>query len=286
MVKIYTTNILSGGSGKTSVTGNGIFYLGNMKDKKVLGIDINTQCDLTDRFIKISAKEKGLDYKEVMSMIDEDKHTVKGIFTGGSPAMIKITDNIDLIAGYKELGSLTHDVERGLGRKALLIWYKRHEEILKEYDYILIDTPNDKSIFTINALVVADYIVAVVDVDDTTLDKVPILEEDLEFIKSVELMPNLTSFVNAEIVVVGNKFNNAKNAPNTQKEFIRKFKKLMENEPEKYLGFFEQRDAFAKFKTSGEILVELAKIKHGQSQSEKAFYERTWKLYDKLYNVK
>ena len=285
MTVIYATNILTGGSGKTTVTGNGALYLSEYKNKKTLLIEINTQCDLSDRLIKYSAREKGLDYRKVMNMIDDDKHTVKGIFTNGNPAIIKITENLDLIAGYKELGSLTHDLEQGLGRKALLIWYKRHEEELKKYDYILIDTPNDKSIFTFNALVVADYILAVVGVDETDFDKVEVLEKDLNYIKSVEITPNLVSIVNAEIIVVGNKFDTAKNASDSNKYILKKFKELMEQKPSAYLGFFEYREPFIKFKGSAQALVDLAKIKHGQSQSTKAFYNRTWKLYDKIYNL-
>lgn len=286
MTEIYATNIESGGSGKTSITANGAMYLGEKKKKKVLLMDCNHQCDLTDRMIKHMAHFRGLNYLDVMANLDEDKHTVKGIFSGNnSPVKFSITDNVDLIAGYSELDSLTQEVEKGLQRKALLIWYKRHQEALSEYDYILIDTPNDKSIFTINALVLADYVLGVVDVDETTLQKVDVLKKQIDFLKTVELMPNLESIVSAKVKVVGNKFEVGKNAPTPTKQFVKKFKDLMEKEPDTYLGFFEDRLPIARFKTSGEFLVDLEKKKHGQKQSEKDFYKRTWALYDKIFGL-
>ena len=288
MTEIYSTNIAIGGSGKTTITFNGGFYLADIMGKKVCFLDNDPTLALTNRMMKIISRTYGGNLKELLKAVEEhpDQYTVKAIFEGGNPTPIKITDNIDFIPGYAKLNDMAGEVTKKYNRKAMYLWVLKNREQLKKYDYILIDTHNDESIFTQNALLVADEIIAVAGVDEIVYDKIENLVDHNEDFKSVELVPTdsgeLISLVKANVRAVGNKFSKA---TKEKKNFIEEFEEKMKENPDLFIGYFEERKFFATTKLSGEPLTRLEKKKHGQSKSDKDFFKRTWEVYNKIYKL-
>lgn len=270
MTKIYGTNIEKGGVGKTTVTYNGAFYLDVKEEKTVLLIDIDESMNLTKRF------------RNYITLPVDEKSTVKEFFNpnGGNPEPIKITERIDLIAGYSELKELSKDVEKGKGRGYLLSWYYANiEEIESKYDYILIDTHNDFSIFTDNAIAVSDVIIAIADIDEDAIEKLQEEHDHIEELKKAFVNPmNDQSFVNAQLIKIGNKVQS--NTSDSHK-FKEAFEHMMSVDPN-FLGYFEFRTLFAKAKTTRSPLVELEPL--NTSKSHKAFFKKTWDLYQKIYS--
>lgn len=270
MTKIYGTNIEKGGVGKTTVTYNGAFYLDVKEEKTVLLIDIDESMNLTKRF------------RNYITLPVDEKSTVKEFFNlnGGNPEPIKITERIDLIAGYSELKELSKDVEKGKGRGYLLSWYYANiEEIESKYDYILIDTHNDFSIFTDNAIAVSDVVIAIADIDEDAIEKLQEEYDHIEELKKAFVNPmNDQSFVNAQLIKIGNKVQS--NTSDSHK-FKEAFEHMMSVDPN-FLGYFEFRTLFAKAKTTRSPLVELEPL--NTSKSHKAFFKKTWDLYQKIYS--
>lgn len=270
MTKTYATNIEKGGVGKTIITYNGGFYLASKEEKNVLFIDIDESMNLTKRF------------RNYIDLPVDEKSTVKEFFSsdGGNPIPIKITERIDLIAGYSELKELTKDVEKGKGRGYLLSWYYENiEEIEAKYDYILIDTHNDFSIFTDNAIAVSDVVIAIADIDEDAIEKLQEEHDHIEELKKAFINPmNNQSFVNTQLIKIGNKVQS--NTSDSHK-FKEAFEHMMLVDPN-FLGYFEFRTLFAKAKTTRSPLVELEPL--NTSRSHKAFFKKTWDLYQKIYS--
>lgn len=268
MTLVYSTNIDKGGVGKTTITFNGAFYLAVKKGQRVLLIDEDKSCNLTKR------------YKRFIDLPVPEESTVKEFFTeSGDPQPIKITENIDLIAGYSELNDLTNEVTAGKGRGYLMTWYYSHlDELEGKYDYILIDTHNDLGIFTDNAIAVSDYVLSIADIDEDAIEKLQTEETHIEKLKKAFVNPMTNkSFVTAQLLKVGNKVQS-----NTRDShmFKKAFEVMQENDPT-FLGYFEFRTLFAQAKTTGYSLVELEP--DYTSASYREFFERTWSLYDKIY---
>lgn len=140
-----TYSIQKGGTGKTTSCGISAFLLSKM-GYKVLSIDMDSQGNLTqlvsgyddlEPFYQETIKE-ALEFGDVNPFIrvaSDNLHYV--------PA----DDYLVLIADYK-----------GPTPKSLLL-RTAIEKVKEEYDFILIDTPPNLSIQTVNALMASDYVV-------------------------------------------------------------------------------------------------------------------------------
>ncbi|WP_262489541.1 ParA family protein [Listeria monocytogenes] len=114
---------------------------------------------------------------------------------------------MSLIAGFEGLSELTKELEAGKGRGYLLSWfYANIEEIEQKYDFILIDTHNGFSILTYNAIALADTVVVIADIDEDAIEKLTVEEQHIEELKGSFVNPMTNqSFVNAQLVKIGNK---------------------------------------------------------------------------------
>lgn len=280
MPRIYVFSVPSGGSGKTTLSGNGAYYLAEKRQEKTLLIDTDQSCSLTDRMIKTLASKLGVDYMELLNSIDDDTYTVKAIFEGRNPSPLVIDQNLDFIAGYNGLTTMAEQVKNNFSWKAFDLWLETYQEELSIYKNIVIDTHNDEvnNIFLTSTYMVADRVVVVLPVDDTVYKKIDQIEDRVNLMKRLE-----RGKVKADVIVVGNKF--SANPSIAEKQFQEKFREHIEDEPNKYVGYFDTKKFFASFKTTGQTLVEHEKIKRGQKQTDKDFFKRAWKVYDNIFDV-
>lgn len=280
--RITVFSVPSGGSGKTTLSGNGAFYTASKKKKKTLLVDLDQSCSLTDRMLKLASKNYKVDYMELYNKVESEEsetYTVRAIFEGNSPVPLEITENLDFISGFNLLTVMAEKVREEFGWKAINMWLENDKEELSQYDEIIFDTHNDEvsNIFLTSAYYVADKIVVVVPVDETVIKKVEEVKLRVTRLKQLEGADR----VRAEVVAVGNKF--ISRPSNDEKLFQNIIKEKMISDHETYIGYFEHRKFFAGFKTSGLNLVEQEKNKHGLKQSDKQFFERTWALYNKIF---
>ena len=136
---IYTITNQKGGVGKTVTAAALTIGLYN-KGKKVLAIDLDAQCNLTDALegqrsaSLLNVLIEGADIKEAI------QHTKAADLIASSKALVGIDKALDTIGKENKL------------KEAL-------EPIRSQYDYIIIDTPPAINVLTVNALAAADRVI-------------------------------------------------------------------------------------------------------------------------------
>lgn len=137
-MKILTFTAVKGGVGKTTLAYNYANHLA--KSNKVLLIDLDHQCNLTQSFDIYNAE-----------------NTIAGVFTKQDVAIQNVKPNLDLIPGYIRLDDIEVTLETKPGKDMMLyLWFQdNYDALLSQYDYIIIDTHPSFSTLTRNALVVS-----------------------------------------------------------------------------------------------------------------------------------
>jgi chromosome partitioning protein len=139
-----------GGVGKTTTALNlaGAFML---RDKKILVIDLDPQCNASIAFnAEISREDPGVRY-----LLSDNRYTVKDCIYAKGPLC-------DIIPADQELDDLAPqlllDPE---GRSRLR---KQLQQGAQEYDFVLLDCPPDINVLTQSALVAATDVIVPIDV--------------------------------------------------------------------------------------------------------------------------
>lgn len=143
-MKIVSFAAVKGGVGKTTICYNWGEYLAKKCDKKILFIDMDNQCSLTQTFHAY-----------------DSQNNIGNIFQGRNVSPQNVDNNIDIISGNYSLDMLEALIENKTNKNMLLfMWMEQNREKLIKYDYILIDCHPDFGIATKNAIVVSHAIVS------------------------------------------------------------------------------------------------------------------------------
>jgi chromosome partitioning protein len=157
--KVITYSLQKGGVGKTTCCGLSSFLLSEM-GYKVLAIDMDSQGNLTqlvsgyddlEPFYQETIKE-ALEYEDV------------------NPFIKVASDNLHYIASDDYLVLIADYV--GPVPKTMLL-RKAIEKVKDEYDFILIDTPPNLSVQTVNALIASDYVVILFETAKFSYNAIP-----------------------------------------------------------------------------------------------------------------
>lgn len=275
MTKIYTHNIEAGGVGKTALTVNGSFYLADVCKKKTLVIDKDPSRNLSGFMLRYLSHKTGRSVEELAKLL-KPENKVRAIYEGGRVEPISITEDLDFIFGDETLYDLNTQIEK----QDMINWFEDNSEQLTEYEYILIDTHNDKSIVTQNALALSDYVVAIVNADPKSLEKVKELQDRVDTLKKKIRFGKETP-VNAEVVIIGNILDKSIEGL-AMRELLDDYQ---EEKPKVFKGYIEDRKVIRKANIEATPLTEKAKQKRGQDKSIKKFYENTWKVFNNIYNI-
>ena len=185
MVKIITVSTPKGGVGKTTLA----YYLADMYKRtgKTLVIDTDSQGNIT----KFLLGNNG-------TLCEENNFV--SLFKKKNMTPLLLKENLYLIGSNIELSE--YDSKNELNYFFLLSKYLK--KIKNNYDYIIIDTPPNLGMFTLNALLATEYVIAPLDPSEDALDGIGVLvktveemkEDHNENIKLIGLIINAADFRN------------------------------------------------------------------------------------------
>jgi chromosome partitioning protein len=148
---IITISNQKGGVGKTT-TAASLAVLLARQHRRVLVIDSDPQLALTRQ---LGAEERSLGVNLVDVLADR---------AAANHAIVPNVHGIDLIAAAPALAGVEMSLVGELGRERFLT--EALEPLIAEHDDIVIDTPPNLGLLTVNALVVAELVIAPVSAED------------------------------------------------------------------------------------------------------------------------
>jgi len=140
-----------GGVGKTTTAAN-IGALLARQGRRVLLVDTDPQFALT-RQLGLEARALGVNLVDVLA----------GRASAGD-AIVPAVHGVDVIAAASELAGIEMSLVGELGRERFLS--DALETVIEQYDEVVIDTPPNLGLLTVNALVCADRVLAPVSAED------------------------------------------------------------------------------------------------------------------------
>lgn len=174
-MEVITTTNRKGGVAKTE-TAHNIGYLLAQEGKKVLMIDLDSQCSLTKLMLEYKPEHNAMDVLSGTCAIDEAIVESKGL---------------SLLAGNSKLSNAAK-IFVDTGREYIL--KEALEPVKGNYDFIIIDTPPELSILTINALVASNSILIPTTADFLSMDCIMELKGTFD---------QLRKYCNKDLVVKG-----------------------------------------------------------------------------------
>ena len=143
MTKIIAICNHKGGIGKTATSCSLAAAL-QLKDKRVLVIDLDGQANLT----------------ESLGLSIEEEETIYGAMCGKHPLpFVELSNGITIVPSCLDLSAAESELISEPGRELILKGLIAKALAIKPFDYVLIDCPPSLGLLTLNALTAADYVI-------------------------------------------------------------------------------------------------------------------------------
>ncbi len=162
-----------GGVGKSTATSNLMAGL-TMKGKKVLGIDIDSQCHLT-KFCGINSENENT----IIDLLMNETSAEEAIKSTRFGDIIPCDRNLQIV-----VSKFVADFNNAYAFRDVL------KNIKDKYDYVLIDCPPNANQVTTSALIASDYIIIPTEAEYFSLDGVAEIARTIQSVK-MHLNPNL-----------------------------------------------------------------------------------------------
>ncbi|MBT6539002.1 MAG: ParA family protein [Francisellaceae bacterium] len=167
MAQVITSATHKGGEGKTTLSISIAEYLAIIKNKKVLLIDLDPQVNLSSRYLKMDVDPNKTAGRMPPIHPDsedeiEERSSIADLFFGKPvypyPTRFK---NIEIIPGSVELEEIRASFDNSKWKKvsSTLKNFLEIEELDKEYDFVVIDTPPSKCPLTRSAISCTDFLI-------------------------------------------------------------------------------------------------------------------------------
>jgi chromosome partitioning protein len=140
-----------GGVGKTTTAANVAVLLAR-RDRRVLAVDTDPQFALT-RQLGLEVRSLGVNLVDVLA----GRAAAADAIVGG-------VHGFDVIPAARELAGVEMSLVGEMGRELFL--RDALEPVVGDYDHIVVDTPPNLALLTVNALVCADSVLAPVSAED------------------------------------------------------------------------------------------------------------------------
>jgi len=258
MTTVISFCALKGGVGKTTILYNFAYYLSNEKKKKVLMIDNDHQCSLS----------------QTLEVFDMDT-SIASVFSPNTykPVTIhSVGENLDLISGFLDTEKIVGEQEGQSANDTLMLkWFfdNRERYNLEGYDYILIDNHPVFLTLTKNAVLCSDKIITLIEPNTYSINGKTNFETRLN---------NLRSQGNkfGELVVIGNR---VKHNTDSSRELLNEMKQQM-------VAWFPEREIFNRSVITNQPVLKLLEEKieiNKAKKSEQKLYATLLTHFSKLY---
>jgi len=256
-----TVSMLKGGVGKTDIAFNFAMWLALKKDKKVLAIDIDENCN----------------FSQVLNVYDQEG-TVANILQGSGDVKVhNINDNVDLIAGFNRLDEITDDMATSDKKTMMLyMWLDDNHDALNlsQYDFVVIDTHNDFGTATKNAVACSHVIFSPV-IPVAFSDSITMQTRLDEFKADVIDFRTRESYITAELKLIGNMI---KSTSKNSNDFL----ELIQNNKD-YVATFPFLEIFNTSIQKKKPIFEL--LEKPQSKTEREFKPVFEESMNNMYDV-
>jgi chromosome partitioning protein len=198
---------LKGGSAKTT-TGINLAAALQAQGKKILLIDADPQCNLTQSLGILEEPEKNL--------FTELQKEMEGSSGNLEDALLETSGGGRLIAASIELATAELELVSVYGREQLLTWLLKPLE--NKYDFIFIDCPPSIGMLTVNALMASHFVLMPLQAEYLPL------KGALSFIKYLEHIEKLKKRMDQSIELLGLILNRYDERKNMNREVAKQLK--------------------------------------------------------------
>lgn len=247
-----------GGVGKTTLSYNLGEWLTN-ENYNVLFIDNDPQASLSQTY-----------------SIYQTENSITDIYRYGKvDSITKIKKRLDIIPATIDLDTVNEELQTKTQKEFRLVrWYQmNYDQLIEDYDFIIIDNHPDFSTITKNAVLVSDYILSPVEPGEYSYISKSNLKSRFEHFQNecVDPVTNET-YVTGELIFIGNR---VKHNTKSSKLFVQQ---LVDDSDFKFNRYFREKELFNKSTTDYISLTDMVKDKHTLSQ-HRTFFKDTFDFF-------
>ena len=165
-----TISSQKGGVGKTTISINIAGVLSEI-GKKILLVDVDSQCNLSDTFLQNTNNNK----KSVFDLIVDENTQIEETICKTEFHLIDVISSSPIMSSIDKILAYEYDAQYILQEKLI--------HIKDKYDFIIIDCPPSLSLATISALVSSDYVIIPITMDQWSVvgsNKVDLLVQKIK----------------------------------------------------------------------------------------------------------